>query len=97
MKRLAVSFSKVDGSVTFIYDDKLRCLLSEDGDSVSPESAEIRRASHVEPTADGRWTADMSPVSGPVLGPFDERGQALQAEVDWLITHGVPFPETANS
>lgn len=47
----------------------------------------IRRASHVEPTADNRWTADMAPMGGPVLGPFDRRGEALKAETDWLRDH----------
>ena len=45
---------------------------------------QIRRASHVETTADGRWTANLSPVSGPVLGPFDKRSEALDAEIEWL-------------
>ena len=45
---------------------------------------EISRASHVEPTADGQWTADLSPVAGPLLGPFPTRRQALEAEVAWL-------------
>ena len=44
----------------------------------------IFRASHVEPTNDGRWTADLSPVDGPVLGPFDKRSEALDAEIEWL-------------
>lgn len=44
----------------------------------------ISRASAVEPNADGRWTADLAPVGGPVLGPFDTRGEALAAEVAWL-------------
>lgn len=44
----------------------------------------IRRASHVEPSTDGRWLADLSPVGGPVLGPFDLRSDALAAEVSWL-------------
>lgn len=42
------------------------------------------RASHVEPTPDGQWTADLSPVAGPVLGPFAKRSEALAAEVAWL-------------
>jgi hypothetical protein len=46
--------------------------------------ASIRRASHVEPTSDNRWTADMAPSGGPVLGPFDTRSEALAAEVEWL-------------
>lgn len=35
----------------------------------------------------GRWWADLTPVAGPVLGPFDSRAQALQAESDWLQEH----------
>ena len=39
------------------------------------------------PTPDGRWTADMTPVGGPVLGPFDRRSEALEAEHAWLEAH----------
>jgi len=45
---------------------------------------EIRRASHVEPTPDGDWIADLSPVDGPCLGPFPRRSAALAAEQTWL-------------
>ena len=44
----------------------------------------IARASHVEPTPDGRWTADLRPVGGPVLGPYPRRSEALEAEAAWL-------------
>jgi hypothetical protein len=44
----------------------------------------IRRASYVEPTADGQWTADLRLVDGPVLGPFPRRSDALAAEQAWL-------------
>ena len=47
----------------------------------------IARASHVEPTLDGRWTADLRPVVGPVLGPFTHRSEALEAERAWLEAH----------
>lgn len=45
-----------------------------------------KRVSHVEPAPlePDRWCADMSPVNGPVLGPFDTRSEALQAEERWL-------------
>ena len=33
----------------------------------------------------GRWLADLSPVSGPLLGPFCLRSQALAAEQEWLV------------
>jgi hypothetical protein len=68
------------GAVRFVYDDTLVELL-EAGD------ATVRRASHVEPTADGRWSADLSPVGGPELGPFRLRREALDAEVAWLRRH----------
>ena len=44
----------------------------------------VRRASQVEPDEAGAWWADLSPVSGPRLGPFSLRSQAVEAEVHWL-------------
>ena len=44
----------------------------------------IRRASHVEPDGSGRWFADLSPVDGPTLGPFDRRHEAIDAELEFL-------------
>lgn len=71
-----------DGArLAFVYDDELAELLRL-GD------ARVRRASHVEPAAAGGWTADMSPVGGPVLGPYALRGEALAAERCWLAEHG---------
>lgn len=65
------------GTMKLIYDDDLRFLLDEG-------IGRIERASHVEPTVDGRWQADLAPVQGPVLGPFETRKEALAAEVAWL-------------
>ena len=65
----------------------VRCIYSEQVDLSALGRPTIRRGSHVEPTEDGRWTADLSPIDGPVLGPFDSRSQALQAEVRWLEGH----------
>ena len=69
----------IDGTVCFVYDERLdlACLCR----------VEIRRASHVEPDEEGRWWADLSPVTGPVLGPFDRRSEALAAEATWLERH----------
>ncbi len=47
----------------------------------------IQRASHVEPEASGGWSADLTPVGGPVLGGFARRSDALAAEVEWLDRH----------
>ena len=67
-----------EGVARFVWNDELQPVAKELG------AYQIRRASHVEPTADGDWTADMSPVGGPVLGPFPLRAVALEAEVNWL-------------
>ena len=64
------------GVVSFIYADDLRGILKQ---GVS----DIKRASTVEPVIGG-WAADLAPVLGPVLGPFETRQEALNAEVQWL-------------
>jgi hypothetical protein len=65
-------------------DGSLRCLYDETLDLTLLGKLEIRRGSHVEPDEAGRWWADLCPVSGPKLGPFDRRSEALTAERDWL-------------
>jgi len=62
----------------------IRCVYAEAIDLSLIGNVSIRRASHVEPDDRGRWWADLSPVNGPVLGPFDRRGTALNAEQQWL-------------
>ena len=54
----------------------------------------IKRGSHVEPDSEGRWIADLSPVNGPRLGPFENRSQALAAEVEWLAKNWLPYQAT---
>ena len=65
----------------------VRCIYGEAIDLHVLGSPSIRRASHVEPSEDGRWLADLSPVAGPTLGPFDLRTDALAAEIAWLERH----------
>ena len=65
-------------------DGSVRCLYDEAVDLSSLGSLTIQRGSHVEPDATGRWLADLAPVDGPVLGPFNRRSEALSAERDWL-------------
>jgi len=65
-------------------DGQLRCLYNEALDLQVFGRLEVRRGSHVEPDESGRWHADLSPVQGPVLGPFDRRSDALAAERQWL-------------
>ncbi len=67
------------GDVRAIYDERI--------DLTQLGKLSIRRGSHVEPTEDGQWTADLAPCGGPVLGPFAVRSEALAAEVAWLKEH----------
>ena len=68
-------------------DGSVRCLYGEEIDLACLGSLTIRRASHVEPDANGRWLADLSPLEGSVLGPFSSRSEALAAETAWLTAH----------
>lgn len=70
------------GRLSLIYSDELAGLLAK-GATVP----DTRRVSHVEPAAGGGWAADMSPVDGPVLGPFTLRQEALDAELGYLREH----------
>jgi len=56
-------------------------------------SSRRRRGSHVEPDSAGHWTADLSPVGDPILGPFATRSEALAAEIAWLRDHWFVPPE----
>jgi hypothetical protein len=71
----------------------VRCLYDEALDLTALGQVAIERASHVEPTAEGAWTADMRPVGGPVLGPFERRSSALAAERAWLDEHWLGGPQ----
>ena len=68
---------KPDGTIRFVYDDELESL-KHAGPS------HTRRASFVEPNENGLWTADLSPIGGPVFGPFKLRKTALDSERDWI-------------
>jgi hypothetical protein len=62
----------------------VQCLYDESLDLSALGRLTIRRASHVEPTAEGQWTSDLAPLYGPVLGPFPLRSAALAAEEGWI-------------
>lgn len=70
--------------IRFIHNDKLMNL-SKMG------STNIKRASFVEPEG-AEWFADLSPVNGPKLGPFEKRQEALDAEVEYLLNNKIPEP-----
>jgi len=67
---------KPTGVFISIYSDSL-----DYGEFGKPQ---IRRASHVEPDETGRWFADLSPVDGPKLGPFEKRSEAIDEELEYL-------------
>jgi hypothetical protein len=76
MKHKELKLVIKDGIITAIYDDALTRLFPD-------ADVSIKRASHVEP--DGRtWSADLRPVSGPMLTGFTTRQAALDAEVAYL-------------
>lgn len=61
-----------------------RCIYTEAIELDRLGQTQIRRASHVEPDGQGQWWANLAPVHGPMLGPFDRRSAALAAEREWL-------------
>lgn len=65
-----------DGTVRGVYGEAI--------DLAALGPPRITRASQVEPDSRGRWMADLTPVAGPILGPFARRSDALDAEVAWL-------------
>jgi hypothetical protein len=75
----------------------VRCIYDEALDLREIGKLQITRASHVEPDAEGYWWVDMGPVGGPVLGPFKNRTEALEAERRWLLTTSHQSKPTACS
>ena len=71
-------------------DGVARCIYDEALDLREIGKLQITRASHVEPDAEGYWWADMGPSGGPVLGPYESRTEALEAERGWLQTSRPP-------
>ena len=78
-------------------DGSVRCLYAEAIDLSCLGALAIRRASHVEPDGAGRWCVVLSPVGGPLLGPFLLRSTALEAEHAWLEEHWLARPPTGAS
>lgn len=74
-----------EGEIRFIHQDDL-------AEALQAGRATTRRASYVEP-GKGGWKADLKPVNGPVLGPFNRRDAALRAEDNWLRQHLTPVPK----
>lgn len=71
-----------------------RCIYTESIDLQRIGRLTISRGSHVEPSEQGEWFADLSPVDGPRLGPFQRRSDALTAETEWLEQHWLSKPHS---
>ena len=67
-----------------------RCIYDETIPLQQLGNIKIRRGSHVEPVAGGNWVADMKPVDGPVLGPFNMRSEPVTAERRGLERYWLP-------
>ena len=83
-ERLRMSNPNESCDMVIEFGGKVRMIYSE---LVSPHalgSVSIQRGSHVEPDQHGFWYADLEPCEGPVLGPFELRSDAIDAEVTWL-------------
>lgn len=68
--------------ITFSPEGAAACLYTEAIELARLGDLRIRRASHVEPTSDGRWQVQI--VDGPCLGVYTKRSEALAAEAAWL-------------
>lgn len=76
--------NRIQTTITVKPNGVLIGIYFDDFDYDTLGSPVIRRVSRVEPNTDGKWTADLSPVDGPVLGPFEKRCDAIDAEINWL-------------
>lgn len=70
--------------LSFNNEGQMKTLYNENIELEALGKLNIKRASHVEPTNDGLWTADLTPIGGPILGPFKKRSIALEEEVNWI-------------
>ena len=70
--------------IVFTPEGNARAIYGESIDLSELGAVEVRRASHVEPDGAADWSADLSPVGGPVLRGFRQRSEALAAEINWL-------------
>ena len=75
----------------------LRCLYSEAIDLTALGAVQIRRGSYLDPDEHGCWYADLFPVDGPRLGPFEHRHSGLAAEREWLEMNWLSGPELGTS
>lgn len=85
-------YVRPNGTAQCMYDDAEPINLTQLG------VIDIKRASNVEPAPldKGKWIADLAPIGGPTLGPFDTRREALAAEVAWVDAQLARGPVTVS-
>lgn len=65
------------------------------GNLSADAKAEVR---HLHPFINrNSFWVDMSPVGGPVMGPFADYDVAIQTEIDYLQAHNLPKINAAKS
>ena len=92
------------GGVRALYSPAAQALLAPLGDVQIRRASRVEPTDNLASTAlrwleehhtgelpPNVWWADLTPVDGPVLGPFNTRDYALKEEIEWLQTHGLPF------
>jgi len=90
-----------NGEITTVYSPKVAAVLSQLGDITIKRASHVEPGaglalnakaalvnanrwsdkSHVE------WFADLTPIHGPILGPFVDNAAAVAAEVEYINTH----------
>ena len=75
-KEYVIEVDEETGEVGTIYSDDLKELFN------NFSNVQVARLSHVEPTKDGKWQADMSPIGGKSLPETDTREESLALEVE---------------
>lgn len=98
----------VDGSVRHIYSEEAMKLTERLGVPIVRRASHVEPWNELATMTQQRflakypyyqvneshWFADMLPSSGPILGPFVTRQEALDAEVAWLHEQQLPQPKS---
>ena len=72
------------------------CDLSQDALSCCRYANLVNGRYKINDNGSNQWFADMTPVRGPVLGPYETRQNALDAETAWLLENNIPVPDPIN-
>jgi hypothetical protein len=79
--------------IRFLEDGTAQAIYSEEIDLKELGKVKYSRASHVEPNEQGEWIADLTPIQGPMLGPFKLRSETIKSEILWLENNILSEPK----